>query len=132
MADDTDGALQPLVQQLRAKYAPVRVIEAKITRWDDGFLQQIVRYRATLAELKRAGLVTEDMLARRRPQSACGETAIGDSFHLSECGVDERGEPSWDLDLCTESVPRHQELKLYQARQLLERILEGCKGSPGV
>jgi len=97
MSDRIDSALRPLVARLRARYPSVTVVEARRTEWDDGFVQQIVRYRATLAELKRCGLVTEEMLTRRNAVSACGETSLGDGFHLSRCAGDARGE--WELAL---------------------------------
>lgn len=132
MSDHIDRTLRPLVEKLRAQYPQVRVVEAKLTRWDDGFLQQIVRYRAPLRELKRYGLVTDEMLRQRKSQSACGETSIGDGFHLSECGAAESTEGCWELDVCTESVPRNQELKMHQAREVLAQIVEGCKRAPGI
>jgi hypothetical protein len=120
MSDRTDSALRPLVARLRARYPGVTVVEARRTEWDDGFVQQIVRYRATLSELKRCGLVTEEMLTRRNAVSACGETSLGDGFHLSRCAGDARGE--WELDVSTESAPRGAALALHQAREVLERI----------
>lgn len=128
MTDHIDRALRPLVEKLRARYPEVQVIEARKTVWDDGFVQQIVRYRAPLADLMHAGLVTDEMLKERKAQSACGETSLGDAFHLSECSTPESGEGCWELDLCTESVPRDRELKRTDdARRVLERIFQGCK-----
>lgn len=117
MPEFVDAALRPLVQKLSARYPNVRVVEARLTRWDDGFLQQLVRYRAPLEELKRAGLVTHEMLE----QAPSGHTPIGDAFHLSECG--EAG--SMELDLCTESVPRtHPQTR--GPCDVLKKLLERC------
>lgn len=128
MSDRMDGALRPLVERLRARYPRVRVVEARRTEWDDGFVQQIVRYRATLSELKRCGLVTEEMLTHRSAVSACGETSLGDGFHLSRCAGEVSSGSEWELDVSTESVPRGADLPLYQARAVLDRISE--RGNP--
>jgi hypothetical protein len=128
MSDRIDSALRPLVARLRARYPSVTVVEARRTEWDDGFVQQIVRYRATLAELRRCGLVTEEMLTRRNAVSACGETSLGDGFHLSRCAGDARGE--WELDVSTESAPRGSNLPLHQAREVLERIIQRGHHAP--
>jgi hypothetical protein len=130
MSDRIDGALRPLVGQLRARYPNVRVIEARRTEWDDGFLQQIVRYRATLAELKKCGLVTEEMLKGRNAVSACGETTLGDGYQLSECIGHGSSRGYWELDVSTESAPRGSELPLHQAWEVLTRIIESCKPAP--
>ncbi|MGQ0751776.1 MAG: hypothetical protein ACT4PS_14680 [Betaproteobacteria bacterium] len=122
MSDRKDGVLRPLVERLRARYPRIRIVEARRTEWDDGFVQQIVRYRATLSELKRCGLVTEEMLKRRNAVSACGETSLGDGFHLSRCASDASSRSEWELDVSTESAPRGSDLPLHQAREVLERI----------
>lgn len=130
MSDRIDRALRPLVEQLRARYPHVRVVEARRTEWDDGFLQQIVRYRATLAELKQCGLVTDEMLRGRSAVSACGETSLGDGFHLSECAGDGPNRGYWELDVSTESAPRGAARSLHLAREVLARIIEGCRPAP--
>lgn len=125
MAERIDRALRPLVDALRARYPHVRVIEARLTRWDDGFLQQLVRYRAPLAELRRCGLATDEMLKGRK---ARGSTALGDGYHLCESPViGTRGEPCWELDLCTESAPREVDMELHEARAVLRRMSDACK-----
>lgn len=129
MNDHIDRTLRPLVEKLRARYPQVQVVEARRTVWDDGFVQQIVRYRAPLAALRDAGLVTEDMLKSRKATSACGETAFGDAFHLSQFA--DQGDECWELDVCTESAPRDGELaRTDEARHLLERIFQDCRRAP--
>lgn len=130
MPDPVDRALRPLVEQLRARYPRVRIVEARRTVWDDGFLQQIVRYRAPFEELKRCGLVTEEMLRERKALSATGETTLGDGFHLSECVGENAAEGCWELDVSTESVPRGRDPDMQQAREVLKRIFQRCKPAP--
>ena len=114
-----DAALVPLVEKLRARYAGVRVVDARLTRWPDGFLQQTIRYQASLAELTRCGLVTEEMLRQRGPRSACGKTSLGEAFHLGKCGT-ALVAGCWDLDVCTESAPREPDrLELAEALGVL-------------
>jgi hypothetical protein len=130
MPDYIDRALRPLVAYLRARYPRVRIVDARMTKWEDGFLQQSIRYQAPLAELKRCGLVTEEMLRQRKRRSACGETSIGDAFHLCEVVDAESKQECWDLDMCTESVPRDPELQTREAQRVLERIFQDCKPAP--
>ena len=129
MDDHVDRALRPLVEKLRARYPQVHVVEARRTVWDDGFVQQIVRYRAPLADLRNAGLVTDEMLTARESTSAYGESSLGEAFHLSQFSAERDG--CWELDLCTESVPRVGGLtKTDDARCLLERIFKDCRRAP--
>lgn len=115
-----DPVLGPLVKELRARYPDVKVVEARLTTWRDGLVQQAIRYQAPLATLKRCGLVTEEMLRCRKPHSACGETSLGEAFHLSQCFDTESAAVWWNLDVCTDSAPREpDELDLGEAQRTL-------------
>ena len=117
-----DAPLAPLVEKLRARYPAVEVVEARLTRWPDGFLQQTIRYQAPLSELTRCGLVTKEMLRRRDRGSACGETSLGEAFHLCKCAS---ATGYWDLDLCTESIPRDPDpFGIDQARRILAELMK--------
>ena len=122
-----DAALWPLVEQLRARYPVVEILEARLTRWPDGVLQQTILFQAPLAELTRCGLVTGEMLRQREARSACGETSLGEAFHLGVSDGD-RASGCWDLDLCTESSPREPEhFELADARRMLDAF-KNCGG----
>jgi hypothetical protein len=124
-----DPVLGPLVKKLRARYPNVNVVDARLTTWRDGLVQQAIRYQAPLATLKRCGLVTEEMLRRRVPGSACGETSLGEAFHLSQCFDTQSAAVWWNLDVCTDSAPREpDEPDLGEA----QRTLAGLFRAPGV
>jgi hypothetical protein len=122
MAVNTDWSLQPLVLRLRARYPEVRILEARLTKWTDGFLQQTIHYRAPLDSLRRCGLVTDEMLRCRSVLSSCGYTSMGEAFHLNRSsGPAAAG--CWDLDICTESWPREPEaMKLTEAQRMLSAL----------
>ena len=122
MSDRIDGALRPLVDQLRARYPSVNVVDAKKTVWVDGFVQQLVTFRGSLPHLQQCGLVTESMLRSRNGRAWSGATPLGDGFHLRDCSHGQ-----WELDLCTESAPREiGRMSLEQASRVLHHILKRC------
>jgi hypothetical protein len=129
MAVNTDRALQPLVLRLRAQYPEVRILEARLTKWTDGFLQQTIHYRAPLDSLRRCGLVTDEMLRCRSVLSSCGYTSMGEAFHLNRSSG-RAAAGCWDLDICTESAPRElEQLELSEAGRTLANLFERKKPS---
>jgi hypothetical protein len=125
MSDRIDGALRPLVDQLRARYPNVNIVDAKKTVWVDGLMQQLVTFRGTLSQLQLCGLVTDSMLRSRNERAWSGATSLGDGFHLRNCSHGLAGQ--WELDLCTESAPRETgRMSLEQASRVLHHILKRC------
>ena len=125
MSGQIDGALRPLVNQLRGRYPNVQIIDAKKTVWVDGFVQQLVTFRGLLVQLQLCGLVTESMLRSRNGRAWSGATSLGDGYHLRKCPHGAAGK--WEFDLCTESTPREiGRMSLEQAADVLHHILKRC------
>lgn len=117
-----DAPLRQLVRTLRERYPQVNVCEARLTQWPDGFLQQCIHYQAPLQALRRCGLLTDEMLQCSRRRSSCGQTSLGEAFHLNHRSG-EPGDGCWDLDICTESWPREPEaFELTEARRMLSTL----------
>lgn len=115
--------LREAVKQLLARYPRVRIVEADVAA-PAGLLQQTLRFRASIAELRGAGLVTANMLSH--PDDAFGYfglTSLGDAFALRRT-LDAKSQPgSWDLVVFTGAVPREQaHFALHEAKRLIARI----------
>src|SRR5690349_10249182 len=96
-----DKALEPLVHHLEKRYPGVRIVWAHLQNTDDGAVQNI-RFRGTQADLKKHGLLSDDMLQRRREY---GYTALGDDFVICE---DSESQPGF-TDLCVFTRARPSE-----------------------
>lgn len=121
MDDYIQHELRPLVDRLRARYPGVRVFDAHISTTYDGMRQQNVRYQAPLVELKRAGLLTAEML--RHSKHGLGETALGDGFSLTEGWDCKSVSGCHDLEIWTGEYPRERSrIAVTEAKRLLRRI----------
>jgi hypothetical protein len=118
-----DCALGPLVEKLRARYPGVHIVEAHMSTLDDGAIQQCIRYCAPLEMLKHYGLLTEEMLRKKR-----GPTSLGEGFHLCE-GLDYLSLPGcWDLSAWTATRPRERpRIGTTEAQRILKRIFKEAK-----
>jgi hypothetical protein len=118
-----DEALRPLVDALRRRYPGVRIVEARYSRNHWGTLQQCVRYQAPLGLLRHVGLVTEDMLERRRgPRRHV--TELGDGFHLCE-QLDQASRPGYhELFIITGAAPYddRDRISVREAARLLRQL----------
>ena len=129
------GSLQPLLdafaEALRQRYPGVRIVEATWSHTHWGELRQMIRYQAPLEVLRRAGLVNDAMLERRRDRCA-NATELGDQFDLCD-GLDQASRPGcWDLTVWTGVYGElyREHIGVRQAAQLLRRIAK-CKRMDG-
>lgn len=117
--------LGPVVKKLRARYAGVRIVDARFCTTWDGDLRQIVRYQASLDLLKRYGLVTEAMLDEGRRT-----TDLGHDFLIYYDRWDSQSRPGcWDLEIFTGAVPYDpKRFSTRIAAALLKRMARAAKG----
>lgn len=114
--------LRQAVKQLRARYRGVRIIEASISEGAGNGPQQTVRFQAPLAELRRRGLATTEMLSQPADDALgfAGVTFLGDGFVLRNA-LDARSRPGcWDLAISTGAIPLERAgFALDEARRLI-------------
>ena len=117
--------LIPLARALEGRYPGVSVVYGRMTQWDDGTVQQHIRYCAPLEMLRHYGLVTTEMEQLRNP----GRTALGDGFHLCQ-GLDDLSLPGcYDLSILTGSRPRERDrISTKDAQRLLRQVFKRAKG----
>ncbi|MBI3043560.1 MAG: hypothetical protein HYY78_12140 [Betaproteobacteria bacterium] len=123
MPDYIHYELQPLADKLRARYPGVRIVWAHYGTMKDGTRQQVIRYQAPLSALKRAGLLTDEML--RAHERGGNLTEMGDAFGL-HTGVDvESVSGRHDLVIYTPSYPHEcSRIAIKDAKRLLRQIAQ--------
>ncbi len=116
----------PLLAALEARYPGVQVADISFRVFEEGDVQQSVRFLGPIEILCRYGLVTEGMMnslnERSNPHTT---TPLGDGFSLFDHPIDSRGRPGqWDLSVHTGSVPRGRErIAVKDATRLLRRFM---------